>query len=80
MTQFVYPMVGVANSRDIPHLSYLKGDCIVVVMVMVQTCYNIVPFFGCEKIRKGRKIDPSYYSQELRFPIVLSYNHEQKAM
>ena len=28
MTQFVYPMVGVANSRDIPHLSYLKGDCI----------------------------------------------------
>ena len=28
MTPFVYPMVGVANSRDIPHLSYLKGDCI----------------------------------------------------
>ena len=23
-----YPMAGEANSRDTPHLSYLKGDCI----------------------------------------------------
>ena len=53
---------------------------LVVVMVMVQTSYNIVPFFGCEKIRKGRKIDPSYYAQELNFPNRLSYNHEQKTM
>ena len=54
----VYPKAGEANSRDIPHLSYLNGVCIGSCDGDGADKLQHSPIFGCEKIRKRKKNRP----------------------